>query len=194
MLPDRRSMKSCVRKVAVSAAALLLGVWPAVAPLQAQTAPPLLPQCVPPPNPMAADHWPVAATDLLGTTIGPRTFSGAALLANDTGPTALTIMLVGPATAKGGTISGSDPYVYTPAPTYSGDDFFPYVITDLAGETTMGIVHVTPALDTVFPSITLASPGVTVSGNVPLSAAASDNVGVVGVTFLDGATIIGAEV
>ena len=194
MLPDRRPTKSSMCKAAVSAAALLLGLTAAPAPLQAQTVPPVLPQCVPPPDPAGPDHWPVAGTDILGATTGPKTFSGATLLANDTGPSALSVRSVGPTSAKGGTITGSDPYVYTPAAAFTGTDFFPYVIQDATGEATMGIVRITVALDTIAPTISLASPGATVSGNVPLSATASDNVGVAGVKFFDGAAQIGAEI
>jgi PASTA domain/Bacterial Ig domain/Cadherin-like domain len=193
MLPDRHPTKSSLRKAAITAAALVLGLLPGSS-LRAQSAPPPLPQCVPPPNPFAADHWPRAGTDLLGSTTGPRTFSGATLLANDTGPSSLSIVMVGPATAKGGVITGSDPYVYTPAGTFTGDDSFPYVITDLEGETTMGIVRISVVLDAIAPTITLASPGSPVSGNVPLSATAADNVGVAGVKFFDGATLIGSEI
>src|SRR4051812_31054543 len=194
MLPDRRPMKSTLRKVAVTAAALVFGLVPGHTPLQAQSAPPVLPQCVPPPNPAASDHWPVAVADSLGSTIGPRTFTGAALLANDSGPSLLTIVRVGPTTANGGTITGTDPYVYTPAGTFAGADAFSYVITDATGETTMGIVRFTAAIDTVAPTVSLASPGATVSGNVPLTATATDNVGVAGVKFFDGATQIGSEI
>src|SRR4051812_10875400 len=185
MLPDRCPTKSTLHKVAAMTAALLFGVLPGL-PLQAQTTPPVLGQCVPAPDPAAPDHWPHAGTDALGSTIGPRTFSGATLLANDSGTSVLTIRRVGPMSAAGGTITGSDPYTYTPPPSYSGNDSFSYVIADLGGEATMGIIRISVALDTAAPAISLASPGVTVSGNVPLTATATDNVGVAGVTFFDG--------
>jgi hypothetical protein len=194
MLPDRRTTNVFSCKAAITAAALLLGLTAVPAPLLAQTGPPPLPQCVPPPDPGAPDHWPAATTDLLGTTMGPKTFSGATLLANDSGPSALSIRSVGPTTAKGGTVSGSDPYTYTPPPAFTGNDFFPYFIIDATGESTMGIVRISVALDTIAPTISLASPGATVSGNVPLSASANDNAGVAGVKFFDGAAQIGPEI
>ena len=91
------------------------------------------------------------------------------LLANDTGPSALSMRSVGPTTAKGGTVTGTDPYVYTPPPGFTGTDFFPYVMYDAEGEATMGIVRITVAVDNIAPTVSLASPGATVSGNVPLS-------------------------
>jgi hypothetical protein len=194
MLPDRRPMKSVIRKVAVTAAVMVVGLLPGLTPLQAQTAPPALPQCVPPPNPAAFDHWPHAGSDLLGSTIGPRMFSGAALIANDTGSSTISVVSVGPMSAEGGTITGTDPYVYTPAGTYTGDDVFPYVITDMEGETVMGIVRISVILDTIAPTVSLGALPASVAGNVPLVAVASDNVGVAGVTFLDGAAVIGSEI
>ena len=109
------------------------------------------------------------------------------LLANDTGPSALSMRSVGPTTAKGGTVTGTDPYVYTPPPGFTGTDFFPYVMYDAEGEATMGIVRITVTVDNIAPTVSLASPGATVSGNVPLVATASDNAGVAGVKFFDGA-------
>ena len=59
------------------------------------------------------------------------------------------------------------------------------------GETTMGIVRISVAVDKIAPTVSLGSPGGTVSGNVPLVATARDNVSVAGVKFFDGAAQIG---
>lgn len=51
-----------------------------------------------------------------------------------------------------------------------------------------------PGVDTTAPTVSLSSPGGTVSGTLTLNASASDNVGVAGVKFLlDGGMLIGAE-
>src|SRR5207253_878754 len=71
------------------------------------------------------------------------------------------------------------------------------VARDAAGNvTTSAGVTVTVSNDTTPPSVSITSPaaGATVSGTVPVTASASDNVGVAGVQFkLDGANL-GAEV
>ncbi|MGZ8222648.1 MAG: Ig-like domain-containing protein, partial [Methylobacter sp.] len=74
------------------------------------------------------------------------------------------------------------------------------VAKDAAGnQTTSGSVSVTvnnPVVDTILPTVSLTAPanGASVSGSVPVSADAADNIGVVGVQFqLDGANL-GAEV
>src|SRR5262245_1260004 len=190
MFPDRRPINSVVRFVAIVATALVLGVAPGDVSLLAQ-APPQLPQCVVPPNPAAPDHWPVAGMDLLGAAAGSKTFSSATLLANDTGPSALIVTRVGPISSNGGTIAGSDPYTYTPAALFAGDDSFTYEIRDVAGETTTGVVKITVVADNVAPTVSLAALPATVSGNVALNATAADNVGVAGVQFFDGASLIG---
>jgi hypothetical protein len=58
-----------------------------------------------------------------------------------------------------------------------------------------GTFTTTVTADTVAPSVTLTAPadGATVSGTVQVTATASDNVGVAGVQFKQGATNIGAE-
>src|SRR5262245_2255448 len=190
MFPDRRPINSVVRFVAIVATALVLGVAPGDVSLLAQ-GPPQLPQCVVPPNPFAPDHWPVAATDILGTTSGPKAFSAADLLANDTGPSALTVTKVGPISSNGATITGTGPYTYNPAPLFSGNDIFTYEIRDVAGETSIGIVRISVVADTIAPTVSLAALPATVSGNVTLNATAADNVGVAGVQFFDGASLIG---
>src|SRR2546422_198139 len=87
--------------------------WMSALAAQAQDPPtsPPGPMCTAPPAP-GSDMWPQALTDSLGTTAGvPVTFSGATLLANDTG-TSLTVRRVGPSSSNGGTISGSDPFTF----------------------------------------------------------------------------------
>jgi glucose/arabinose dehydrogenase/chitodextrinase len=55
------------------------------------------------------------------------------------------------------------------------------------------LVGTTLPPDTTLPNVSLTQPATIVSGTVNLAATASDNVGVVGVKFLDGSTQIGAE-
>jgi hypothetical protein len=61
------------------------------------------------------------------------TFAGATLLANDTG-----IVADGPERRLGelrrGTIAGTDPHTFTPAPGFAGGDLFPYEIRDAAAK------------------------------------------------------------
>ena len=193
MLPQRRLTKTTLRNAAFGAAALVLAMGAGRLPLYAQTQPPILPQCVPSPDPASPDPWPIARADALGTATGPLTFSSATLLANDTGPSALTIKSILATTQSGATITGSDPYVYTPGAAFSGTDTFTYELEDAAGETAIGLVRVNVVRDLIAPAVTLATPASPASGNVMLSASASDNIGVAGVRFFDGALPIGGE-
>ena len=148
---------------------------------------PLQPACYVPPAPQA-DTWPVAAPDSLGATGGVAvTFSAASLVGNDSG-NAILLSGIDRASTNGGTIAGNGPYVYTPPAGFRGVDTFGYEISDLAGQTTIGIVSVTVTADVVAPTVSIAAPlsGAVVSGTVTVSALAGDNVGVVGVTFFDG--------
>jgi beta-lactam-binding protein with PASTA domain len=148
----------------------------------------------PPPD---MDGWPVAVPDSLGSTPGvPMTFSGASLLSNDVGMS-LTVTGVDAVGTNGGHITGTDPYTYVPAPLFVGTDTFGYQISDAMAETTEGVVRVavTANTDSVAPSVSIDSPASgSVAGMVTISASASDNVGVAGVTFFDGAAQIGPEV
>src|SRR5580765_6065012 len=138
MYLNRRPNQFSARGMAAVATALLVGTLAAPLAVQAQ-APPFpmpLPACYFQPDP-ANDPWPRAVTDSLGSTAGiPVTFAGATLTANDS--PSVTVSSVGPTSAKGGSITGTDPFTFTPAGT--GDDTFPYQITDGSGRTTMGIV------------------------------------------------------
>jgi hypothetical protein len=59
---------------------------------------------------------------------------------------------------------------------------------DEAGRTTMGLVKISVSADVTLPTVSISSPlGGTVSGSVVIKASASDNAGVTGVTFFDGA-------
>src|SRR5262249_32998919 len=61
--------------------------------------------------------------------------------------------------------------------------------------TSVGVVNVAVLADQIAPSVALTAPAAgSVSGNVLVSASASDNVGVAGVKFFDGVTQIGSEV
>ena len=154
------------------------------------------PGCIGEPVPRAADGWPNAVNDSLGTvSSGSITFPGAALLDNDTGTTALSIVSVGPASSGGGTVTGTGPYTFTFAPGFTGGDVFPYEIRDAAGQTAVALVRVTAAGDTTFPTVSITAPlaGATVSGSVPVRASATDNIGVTSVRFLAGTTPIGDE-
>jgi hypothetical protein len=155
-----------------------------------------LPMCVAPPV-GGSDTWPVAVTDSIAASVGgPVVFSGASLLANDSGATALTVTSpLPPVSTQRGAITGADPFTYTPPPLFTGTDTFGYEISDAAGHKSIGVVKVAVVADTAAPLVSIATPtGGTVSGNVLVRANASDNVGVAGVRFMDGATQVGAEV
>jgi hypothetical protein len=197
MFSYRRPETSSLRGVATACAMILLSALAVEMPMKAQQGPPLLPSCVPAPSP-ETDRWPVAATDTLGVISSAVTFTSDALLGNDTASTPLTILAVGPTSYHGGTITGTGPYTYTPAPAFVGEDVFTYEISDTLNETTVGIVKVrivVAAADITPPSVSIASPtGGIVFGDVLITASALDNVGVAGVRFFDGASPIGAEV
>jgi hypothetical protein len=153
------------------------------------------PVCLAPPTFPENDTWPVAATHDLGPTPSPQpvTFTGALLLANDRPLNAVTLVNVAATSAKNGKITGTNPYLYTPPARFAGVDTFSYQIADASGEATIGIVAVT-VVDVTPPTVSITAPvSGTVSGVVTITATGADNVGVVGVTFFDGATQIGAE-
>jgi hypothetical protein len=197
MYLNRRPNQSSARATAALALTLL---WGAVAnPLWVQAqVPPFptpLPGCYTTDSP-DNDVWPRAVTDSLGSTDGATvTFSAASLLANDIG-SGLAILSVGPSSNGGGTITGTDPYAYTPNTAF-GADAFPYEIIQMVGteaRTSMGIVKISVAADTAPPTVRITSPlAEQVSGNVVVKASASDNVGVTSVTFFDSATQIGVD-
>ena len=138
---------------------------------------------------------PTAVADTIGITGTSAQFSAATLLANDTGAAPVTLVAVAPFSAGGGTIAGSDPFTFVPAPGFTGSDTFTYEISDASGLTAIGTVTVTSVADTTPPSVSLTAPlGGLLSGTVQVTASASDNIGVAGVRFFDGATQIGAEV
>lgn len=200
MYLNRRPDTSVVRRMATLAAAIVLGVLAApVAPFAQSVPPPAplqgLPACSVTPLPQGADGYPIAVLDLLSSADGvPVAFSGASLLANDIG-TGLTISGVAATSASGGTITGTNPFVYTPAPLFAGEDVFSYELVDPAGLNAIGIVHVAVTRDLIAPAASITAPlGGTLSGNVLVTASASDNVGVAGVRLLvDGINQIGAE-
>jgi beta-lactam-binding protein with PASTA domain len=196
---NRRFERLSTRRLPAFATAVLLGVAAASFPAAAQTTPPqfqtTVPACFVPPSP-ATDGWPVAADDSLGSTPAmPVTFSAAALLANDTGAS-LVVTSVDPITTNGGRITGAGPFVYTPPVRFIGTDTFSYEIADASAQTAIGVVTIAVTADLVAPTVSIAAPlgGAVVAGNLVVTAAASDNVGVAGVTFFDGALPIGGEV
>src|SRR3954464_2331702 len=138
---------------------------------------------------------PVANADTIGITGTSAVFSAAMLVANDTGAAPVTLVAVAPFSAGGGAISGTDPFTFVPAPGFIGSDTFTYEVSDASGQTAIGVVTVTAVSDTTPPSVMLTAPGGgIVTGTILVSASASDNVGVAGVRFFDGATQIGNEV
>src|SRR6185436_10170278 len=181
MYLNRRPNQSSTRGIAALALALLVGAAADPPSLRAQD-PPFatpLPMCYVGPNP-DMDSWPKAVADSIGSTAGGAiSFSGAQLLANDVG-SGLSILSVGPTSSGGATITGTDPYVYTPGSAF-GADSFPYEIKQMVGTEMRTSVSITSPL------------GGQVSNNVAVKASASDNVGVTSVSFFDGASQIGAD-
>jgi hypothetical protein len=187
---NRRPTEFSMRGIARLAASVLLGALTIAMPMRAQTQF-QGPVCAVPPTPQANDGWPYAGPDSLGNATGPLTFAGSFLLSNDRG-TNLTIQTIVAASSAGGTITGTDPYTYTPPATAVASDVFTYTIVDGAGQTATGIVKVGVIPDIVNPSVNISAPaaGSTVSGNVTITAVAGDNVGVVRVQFqVDGVQV-----
>jgi len=189
---NRRPNERSVR-LALLIAMVVLGLMSAPV-TRAQTQSPFSgPSCAAPPS---ADTWPTAGVDSLGNTIStkPVTFSAATLLANDVG-VSLSVTGVSNTSYGGATITGAGPYTYVAAPTWTGNDAFSYTLKDGAGRSTIGVVHVNVIADTVAPAVSITAPAnnSSVGGVTTVVASASDNVGVVGVKFFDGATQIGAE-
>jgi len=192
MPADRALGFTVVRSIAIAIAAAVVTAASAAAVGQTtQTSPTFSgPSCTAPP---ATDAWPVAGTVTVGSTISviPIVFTGASLLAADTG-NAIRVSAVAATTANGGTVAGTDPYTYIARPTFSGTDVFTYEIVDAAGERTVGLAKAIVARDRTAPTVTITSPVAgAVSGLVTITASATDNVGVVAVSFFDGAAQIG---
>lgn len=145
---------------------------------QAPTPPPLMPTCSVPPSP-GTDPWPVANADAIGSTAGaPIVFSSVSLLANDVGGPALTVTApVNSVSSAGGTITGADPFTYTPpASPFTGTDRFTYELADGAGRKAIGIVRVAVAV--AAPPVLVPVPAVTGFSE----AAATGALGAVGLT------------
>jgi beta-lactam-binding protein with PASTA domain len=195
MYLNRRPNQSSALGMAALAMGLLMVALAAPLSVQAQD-PPFatpLPMCYVQPSPMD-DTWPQAVTDSLGSTAGvPVTFAGATLVANDTA--SVMLRSVGSTSSGGGTITGTDPFIFTPAPGFIGADVFPYEIGDAMSRTTTGLVKVSVTRDLVLPSVSISTPlGGDVAGDVTVRATASDNISVTSVTFFDGAVEIGPAV
>jgi beta-lactam-binding protein with PASTA domain len=192
---NRRPNKSSLRGIARLAASLLVGLLTIAMPTKAQTQTFQGPVCAVPPTPQENDGWPKAAPDSLGNVAGPSSFAGSFLLSNDTG-NSLSMVSVASTGSSGGTITGTDPYTYTPPATLSAYDVFTYEIRDGAGQTAVGIVKVGLIPDNVNPSVSISAPAAdsTVSGNVTITAGTSDNVGVVRVQFFVDDVEIGNDV
>jgi len=182
---------SSVRRFAGAATAAAILVAASV-PTNGQTTPFSGPKCTAPPSP--TDSWPVAGTVNIGSTMSvkPITFTGASLLAADTG-NAVRLTSVAGTTVNGGTVTGTDPYIYTARAMFSGTDVFTYEIVDAADQRTVGLAKASVARDRTLPTISITAPAAgTVSGLVTITATAADNVGVVAVSFFDGSVQIGA--
>jgi beta-lactam-binding protein with PASTA domain len=196
---NRRPTECSQRGIAKVAASLLAGLLTIVMPAQAQAQTFQGPVCAVPPMSQDNDGWPYAGSDSLGNAAGPISFAGSFLLANDRGTT-LSVASVASMSSAGGTISGTDPYTYTPPATTTvpatPSDVFTYEIRDSTGQTAVGIVKVGLIADIVNPSVNISAPAAdsTVSGNVSIQAAASDNVGVVRVQFFVDDVEIGNDV
>ena len=159
--------------------------------------PPVLASCSVPPSP-ESDAWPVANTDNIGATTGaPLLFNSAQLLANDTGVGTLTVTSpIDTTPHKGGTVTGANPFTYTPPASFTGTDSFTYEVSDSLGRKTTGIVKVSVAVapDGIAPQVTITAPlGGTVSNTVAVSANAFDAVGVAGVRFFLDDAPLGVE-
>ena len=143
---------------AILSAALVLCALTAPATIGAQTPTFLpLPGCVAPPPPPGSDGFPFAATDALQTASAPIAFTGATLLANDTGTAPLSIVSVATASAAGGQITGANPYTYTPPAGFIGVDSFAYRIANTLGSA-VGVVNVTVTADLIKPTVSLTAP------------------------------------
>ncbi len=160
---NRRPIKFPVRGIAAFGATFLLALLTASMPLRADQQF-QGPACSAPPVPTENDGWPKANLDLLGDAPGSKTFTATTLLANDTGTTALVVVKVGPTSSKGGSIVESAPgvYTYTGAAGFTGNDVFTYEISDVAGQTSVGIAHI---------NVTVAAP---VTTTVPLIVGLTD--------------------
>jgi Big-like domain-containing protein len=197
MESNRRPQTTAVsRLMRWAAPPLIAALMPAML-VQAQTPvpPPVLPACSVPPSP-DTDTWPVARPDTIGVSTGaPIQFTGAALVANDVGVGPLTVVSPIDSTPhKGGTVTGSDPFTYTPPAAFAGTDSFTYEVSDSLGRRAVGLVKVTVAGDAIAPTVAItAPPAGTVSGTVSIVATAFDAVGVAGVRFFVDGTPLGVE-
>jgi beta-lactam-binding protein with PASTA domain len=154
MEPKPHATHAAGRFPGTAVLSLALVIVPALM-VTAQTPPPwpISPTCSA--APPASDSWPIANTDSIGATTGlPIVFPGSMLTANDVGASALTVVSpIDSTPSAGGTITGSDPFTYSPpASAFSGTDVFTYEVTDAAGHKATGLVRVTVSV--VAPSVT----------------------------------------
>jgi hypothetical protein len=69
----------------------------------------------------------------------PFQFTANELMANDVAPDGgLELVSIDPNSTNGGTITGSNPYTYTPPTDFTGDDTFDYVIRDVDNDQATG--------------------------------------------------------
>lgn len=148
----------------------------------------------------AVNDPPVAGAEAYAVQSGATLSTPApGVLANDTdidSPTIVSELVSGPAHGILA-LSANGSFTYSPTPGYSGSDGFSYRASDgtaASAPVAVGIT-VTPApVDTTPPAVALTAPAAgTVSGNVTVSANATDSGGVAGVQFLLNGAPIGAE-
>ncbi len=128
------------------------------------------------------------------------TVAAPGVLANDAdidGGTLVAQLVSGPANGLL-TLNANGSLTYTPIVSYSGADAFSYRASDgltTSPAVTVGLtITAAPPVDTTPPIVTMTAPAAgMVSGNVTVSATATDAVGVVGVQFLLNGSPIGAE-
>ncbi|HXI30252.1 MAG TPA: PASTA domain-containing protein, partial [Vicinamibacterales bacterium] len=128
-----------------------LSPWPGLVP-PVSTVTCAAPPPPPPTTPPAGTPAPIAAADALSITGSSLTFSAAQLLANDSG-SGISLSAVSPVSVGGGTITGSGPFVFTPAATFTTSDSFSYEIADSFGQTALGFVTVTRAATVAVPNV-----------------------------------------
>ena len=128
------------------------------------------------------------------------TVTSPGVLGNDTDVDsgAIQAQLVSGAVSGTLALNANGSFTYTPAAGYSGADGFSYRASDGAAVSTPVTVSLTvtpaPPADTIPPVVSMTAPAAgTISGNVTVSATATDIVGVAGVQFLLNGSPLGAE-
>ena len=137
------------------------------------------------------DPSPTAVADTLNTFVNTAATTGDVTL-NDVfkvdGPSAnFPVTAFDPASVQGGTVTnnGNNTFTYLPAVGFSGTDNFTYTLSDGAGNTAVGTVNVTVAVDTIAPVITAPT-------NLTITATSSTGIALTDATvaaYLAGVTV-----